>query len=420
MNLQVPSSSVDGPLSKPVTVVFTACSANYLVKALAMCLSVLEQHPDDIDIVVLLVDRKRPVTLNHPRVRLLWAEDLGVPDFLACAFKYNIIELNTALKPFTALYLLDRYRKVIYLDPDVCMFSRLDTVLDAFDGASVLFTPHALSPYEGNGRPTDQDLLRFGAFNLGFFAVCDTPNSRALLAWWHRQCQTHCYYEPQMGLGVDQKWIDLAPSFFEGVRILKHPGLNVAFWNLHERELSCTASAWLVNQQTPLVFIHFSSFVESDASAVADKQTRYAPGSRADFSAAAQIYRQHLRSAQGMASLETDYGFATFDDGRSISPMLRRMYAVHREDFFSECSDPFRDGGPVLEFASRRGLLSSRAASTQHQNFKVASAYQKEQRIIAALFRLALRLLGPDRYFALMRYLGHYSSTLNQADLLRR
>lgn len=412
---------MDGsPSSRPGAVVFTACSANYLGKALAMCLSVLEQHPDDVDIVVLLVDRKREVTINHPRLRLLWAEDLGFPDLLACAFKYNIIELNTALKPFTALHLLDQYRKVIYLDPDVCVFSRLGVVLDALDGASVVFTPHALSPYEGEGRPTDQDLLRFGAYNLGFFAVSDKPDSRSLLAWWHRQCQTHCYYEPQMGLGVDQKWIDLASAFFDGVQILKHPGLNVAFWNLHEREISHEASTWLINRKTPLVFIHFSSFVDSDPSVVADKQTRYAPGSRADFSAAAEVYRHYLKSAQGLASLEANYGFATFDDGRSISPMLRRMYAVHRDDYFADCRDPFRADGPVLDFARRRGLLSARSASTQHQNFKVASAYRKEQRIIAALFRLVLRLLGPDRYFALMRYLGHYTSTLNQSDLLRR
>lgn len=418
MNRQVATRAAAEMRGKRASAIFTACSANYLTKALAMCRSALQHNPVT-DVVVLLVDRKRPVAVNDPRIRILWAEDLGFPNFLHCAFKYNIIELNTALKPFAAMRLLEEYRKVVYLDPDVCVFSAIDPVLQALDESPAVFTPHALSPYAGKGRPSDQDLLRFGACNLGFFAVDDSAQARALLSWWHTQCLSLCYYEPQLGLGVDQKWIDLASSFFEGVRILRHPGLNVAFWNLHERAISRSGSAWVVNGETPLVFIHFSSFVVADASCVADKQTRHAPGTRPDFTAAAEVYRLFLREAEDLATLETTYGFAAFDNGSVISPMLRRMYAVHETDRFADCPDPFMASGPVHAFARQHGLSSSRPASTQHQNFKVASAYRKEQRAITFVFRVILRVLGPDRYFALMRYLGHYSSTLNQADLLR-
>lgn len=412
-----PASALLAP-HYPVAV-FTACSANYLTKALAMCLSVLEQHPSGIDVLILLVDRKRPVKLDHTRVRLMWAEDVGFPDLQKCAFKYNIIELNTALKPFAALKLLGQYGKVIYLDPDVCVFSPLSCVIDALDEASTVVSPHAMSPYEGAGRPTDQDLLRFGAYNLGFFAVSDTIHARALLNWWHKQCSALCFYEPQNGLGVDQKWIDLAPAFFEGVRIHKDPGINVAFWNLHERNLSRTENGWWVNSDARLVFVHFSSFVEADPSAVADKQTRYSPGSRPDFAQAAQVYRGWLHAAHGLAELETSYGFGSFRNGRPVSPMLRRMYAVYEAESFSACDDPFAADGPVYAFAERHGLLSRLSASTVHQNFKVAAAYGKERRAISMLFRLGLRLLGPDRYFALMRFISHYSSTLNQVDLLK-
>ena len=401
----------------PQTVVFTACSANYLNKALAMCLSV-RQHSPGIDTVVLLVDRKREVKLANPDVKLLWAEDLGFPGLLQCAFKYNIIELNTALKPFVARCLLIDYDKVIYLDPDVCVFAPLDGVVQALDDSAAVFTPHALSPYEGEGRPTDQDLLRFGAYNLGFFGVANRPQAHVLLDWWHRRCLALCFYEPLDGLGVDQKWMDLAPSFFDSVGILRDPGLNVAFWNLHERKLSCEGLHWQVNGASPLVFIHFSSFVEADPAAVADKQTRYQSGSRPDFAAAGAVYRGLLHAAKGLATLETGYGFSSFDNGRVIPPLLRRMYVLRLADEFTACADPFAASGPVFAFARRHGLLSSASASTQHQNFKVASAFRKEQRLISMLFRLMLRVLGPDRYFVLMRYLGHYASTLNQTDLL--
>lgn len=403
----------------PETVIFTACSVNYLDKAMAMCQSVRDHHPA-VDLVILLVDRKRPVTLATPDVRLLWAEDVGFPEYLQCAFKYNIIELNTALKPFVAMKLLENHRKVIYLDPDVCVFSSLDSVIVALDHHATAFTPHALSPYVGAGRPDDQDLLRFGCFNLGFFAANNSADALALLSWWHQQCVNNCFYEPQAGLGVDQKWMDLAPAFFDGVHILKDPGLNVAFWNLHERRLSCSPEGWWVNDAFPLVFVHFSSFVEADRAIVADKQTRHAAGSRPDFAAAGDVYRRYLAAAKNSVTVDDPaYGYAHFDDGAAISPALRRFYAVFLAARFAGSADPFPADGPVRDFARANRLLSSRSAVVAHTNFKAKSAYGKERKVIASVFRLALRVLGPDRYFSLLRYLAHYSSIFNQEDLIR-
>lgn len=402
------------------TVIFTACSVNYLAKAMAMCQSALDHHPD-VALVILLADKKRPINLLNPRVQLLWVEDLGFPDYLQCAFKYNIIEFNTALKPFTALKLLEDYKKVIYLDPDVCVFSPLTSVLSSLDEHSTVFTPHALSPYLGTGRPSDQDLLRFGCFNLGFFAANDSADAQMLLKWWHNQCLANCYYEPQAGLGVDQKWIDLAPAFFDGVHILKDPGLNVAFWNLHERRLKKSRIGWLVNDVTPLGFVHFSSFVETDRDIIADKQTRHAPGTRPDFSEIGDVYRQYLSVGKNLVTVDnTNYGYAQFDNNVSISPSLRRFYAIYKEDRFKDCVDPFLAIGPVYMFASSNNLLSFKPAVVSHTNFKVTASYLREQRIISTAFRWTLKLLGPDRYFTLLRYLAHYSSILNQGDLLKR
>lgn len=399
-------------------VIFTACSVNYLAKAMAMCHSALDHHPD-VDLVVLLVDRKRPIIMSHPRVHLLWAEEIEFPDYLQCAFKYNIIELNTALKPFVALKLLTTYKKVIYLDPDVCVFSPLTSVISSLDQYSTVFTPHALSPYTGDGRPSDQDLLRFGCFNLGFFAANDSADARKLITWWHRQCLDNCFYEPQVGLGVDQKWIDLAPAFFNGVHILKDPGLNVAFWNLHERQLSKSQTGWVVNDVFPLGFVHFSSFVESERTIIADKQTRHASGSRPDFSEVGDLYRKYLGLAKKSVSVEdADYGYSKFDNNISISPSLRRFYAVFKNQRFRECLDPFLSNGPVYIFADTNKLLSTKPPVVAHANFKTQVVYSKEQRLITAIFRWALRLLGPDRYFILLRYLAYYSSIFNQTDLL--
>lgn len=399
--------------------IFTACSVNYLSKAVAMCLSALEHEPQ-ASVFILLVDAKRDITLDDPRIRILWAEDLNFPDYLKCAFKYNIIEFNTALKPFTTLQLLSSYERVIYLDPDVCIFSPLTTIHAGLDEYSAVFTPHAMTPYDGVGRPCDRDLLRFGSCNLGFFAVRRSESSERLLKWWHERCREECFYEPHQGLGVDQKWIDLAFSFFNDLLLLKDPGLNVAFWNLHERMISRTSQGWRVNGDVALGFIHFSSFVESDENMIADKQTRYAPGSRPDFSLAAAVYRGYLQQAKAVVTvIDPAYRYSQFDNGDVISPALRRFYAVSDQSDVRAAVNPFAANGTVHRFARDYGLISNQPVSVTHSNFKVQVNYFQQQRIITSGFRFALRFLGPIRYFNFMRYLAHYSSLLNQGDLLR-
>lgn len=404
----------------PNSVIFTACSANYLGKAAGMALSALDHHPD-YDIVILVADGKRPVVIADGRIRLLWAEDLGFPAYLQSAFKYNIIEFNTALKPFAALHLLASYERVIYLDPDVCVFAPLATVHAGLDKYASVFTPHALTPYDGVGRPGDTDLLRFGSNNLGFFAVRRSKAAEQMLHWWHERCRLECFYEPQLGLGVDQKWIDLAFAFFDDMGLLKDPGLNVAFWNLHERQLSHTDAGWRVNGGTTLGFVHFSSFVDADEQAVADKQTRYAVGSRPDFSQAGKVYRDYLQRGRALVKVaDSRYSYGQFDNGATVSPALRRFYAVsERPEVLAELN-PFSAQGTVYRFAREQGLVSQRPAATTHINFKVQASYSRQQRFITIAFRWVLRLIGPDRYFNLMRYLAHYSSLLNQGDLLRK
>ena len=57
---------------------------------------------------------------------------------------------------------------------------------------------------------------------------------------------------------TDQRVVDFVPAFFEP-SILKDPGYNVAYWNLHGREVTADGPA-LRREQAPLRFFHFSGF----------------------------------------------------------------------------------------------------------------------------------------------------------------
>ena len=71
----------------------------------------------------------------------------------------------------------------------------------------------------------------------------------------------HCRIDKCYGVFVDQKWMDLAPLFFDKIKLVKNPGWNMAWWNFSERKLLETPDGYAVNQEdTPLVFFHFSGF----------------------------------------------------------------------------------------------------------------------------------------------------------------
>lgn len=396
----------------------TICSINYVGKALVLIDSYVKHHPDH-DIYLVLVDRKNDdIFIDRSNVKIIWAEDLGIPDFLKYAFTYDVIEFNTNVKPTALKLLLKSHEVVVYLDPDIKIYASLDPVFDALtSGASFVVTPHCNTPVLDGCKPDDLDFLKFGAFNLGFIAVNCCAEGLAFLDWWSERCLGHGFYEPQLGLGVDQKWVSLAPCYFPKMEILHDAGLNVAFWNLHERKLEARDGIWYVNQDTLLRFIHFSSFSENTPEVVAKKQTRFEPGSRPDFFLAAKVYANELLANASESFSKHRYTFDYFDDGSYVTPALRRFYAVFKDTIFKDEINPYRSNGPVMRFGKSHRLVGAPGQAVKRQIFKDMNSYGSQIKIINMMLRFSLFILGPYRYFNLMRYLAHISSLRNQTSM---
>lgn len=395
----------------------TICSINYIAKALVLVDSYMLHHPGH-NFYLILVDRKRQdVVIDRPRVSVIWAQDLGIPHFFKYAFTYDVIEFNTNVKPTALEFVLKSHDAVVYLDPDIKIYAPLVSVFEALETASLVVTPHSNTPILDGNKPDDLELLKFGAFNLGFVGVARCDEGLAFLDWWSTRCLAHGFYEPQLGLGVDQKWVGLAPCFFPAMQVLHDEGLNVAFWNLHERSLEHSDGAWLVNSRTPLKFIHFSSFNTGRPDDIAQKQTRFPPGSRPDFGVLARAYADELVANASEKFSATPYGFDYFDDGSYVTPALRRFYAQLKTGVLGQDENPYSTNGIVMKFATKYGLiLKSNNASKRH-TFKDMSAYSFQIKIINRMLRFTLYLLGPERYFNLMRYLAHISSLRNQTEM---
>jgi hypothetical protein len=69
--------------------------------------------------------------------------------------------------------------------------------------------------------------------------------------------------------------INYVPLFFKNVTISQNIGLNVAYWNFHEREITFENGKYRVNNKTDLIFFHFSNFKPKNKNVISPYFTRF-------------------------------------------------------------------------------------------------------------------------------------------------
>ena len=248
------------------TAICTIVSRNYFHSARTLMESMRDAQPDWERFVLIVDDPTLDIDPSREAMRLVSLSELDLPDATKLLFRYNILEANTAVKPWLLEWLFERhgFDRVLYLDPDIRAFSPFEEIVAAFDrGSSMVLTPHLTEPIHDAYRPTELDILKTGAYNLGFIALARHPQINRILSWWQSHLLYDCRIAKHEGIFVDQKWMEFAPSLFDDVCILRHPGYNIAYWNLMQREVRSSAGGYLVNG-LPLRFFHFSGLNARD------------------------------------------------------------------------------------------------------------------------------------------------------------
>lgn len=393
----------------------TIVSANYLHFAWTLAESFLRSHPDD-EFHLLLVDKMPDDFVSRdPRVHVLAVEDLGLPAFRSLAFKFDILELNTGVKPSYLKYLFSLGAdKVIYFDPDIYIFHPVELIYEALDSASVVLTPHILSPTPDEEHIYERDFLGTGVFNLGFVAVAATPQGRSFLDWWEERCLYFCYEDLRSGLFVDQKWINLAPCLFNEIYILRDPGCNVAYWNLHERALTRQADTYVVNGDAPLIFFHYSGYNPSRPDQLSRK-LRVPQHVDDTLKMLLLFYGERLRANGTEIYQKYAYAFKCFSNGQQISSLARRLYSVSIDRWGDQ--DPFDAKSEFYAAAKKAGLLSKedQAGRYSSNNLPVDDV---RIRVINRMLFVLPKIIGGDRYTMLMKYLSFITILRNQRQLL--
>ncbi|MGE3807647.1 MAG: hypothetical protein AB7K24_23540 [Gemmataceae bacterium] len=307
--------------------VCSVISKRSLAKARVLAESLRAYQPQ-IPYHVLLVDHVdgcfRPD--NEP-FQLVTLDELGLPGQLGYCFQYTPLELCCFCKPYFMSYLFRRQfaSKLIYLDADILLLHALDEIPRLLDRYSILLTPHLDRPYDDDKQPDEESILRAGVHNAGFLGLAHCDETQRFLDWWCSRLRTGCVVDLPRGLFADQKWLDLVPGLFQNAHVLRDPGYNVAYWNLHSRTLTIQAGQICVNGG-PCYFFHFSGFDPDEQDQLSRHQNRHCLGNLPVVKLLCDYYRARLASFNDRLAAQWPYSYARFDNGAAIPNFVRRLY----------------------------------------------------------------------------------------------
>jgi hypothetical protein len=226
--------------------------------------------------------------------------------------------------------------KMLYIDPDVLITAPLKQLYEELEIYDIVLTPHLDTDYPDDGLlPDDGYILRAGVFNLGFIGINASDNAASFLSWWKSKLYNGCVVDVQNGYFVDQKFIDLAPVFFGNIFVEKDTGYNVAYWNLHSREISMDNGTWLCNGR-PMYFFHFSGFnpERSEISNyIPSDISRHHFSNRPDLGPLFNEYKELLVRNGHRTASTWPYSFAYFTTGEPIPRELRIEYRNRPSDW---------------------------------------------------------------------------------------
>lgn len=317
---------------KPLAIL-TIVSNNYLHFARTLMQSVKEHHPEAHRYCVIVDTDPTPAAALKEEFDTLTLAELDLPFGDEFMFQYTILELNTAVKPWALQQLLDRgHSSVFYIDPDIYLYKPLNEVSALLnDGASLVLTPHLLAPMTDLKNPNELAIRVAGTYNLGFCALSKQAAAYKFLTWWQGKLERHCVVDITSSIFVDQSWVDLAPGMFDNVKVLRHPGYNIAYWNIAQRSVEREGERFLVNQQD-LAFFHYSGIDPQNPQNLSKHQNRFTLETVEP--AVKTLVLDYCAKVVGNGSAEyrkLPYGYTNFNDGTKISVETRKQFRNNPE-----------------------------------------------------------------------------------------
>ena len=311
-----------------ITAAFTIVAKNYVPYALVLAESFLEHNPNSSFYCVVVDEEVAPSALASKGVKFIGFPSISarLDDFWLMSTMYDVTEFSTSLKPFVLEYLLDDHDVVLYIDPDICVYSDLSSLVNDTHAHGWSLTPHCLAPMQRDGNtPSEADIMQSGIFNLGYIGV--SQRALPMLRWWQERLRRDAISDPAKQLFTDQRWIDMAAVLFEPY-VERNPAYNVAYWNLDQRPLGIADDVVTVDGN-PLKFFHFSGF-NPERPWWLSKHHPVVPRNLVSSSDALMMlcddYGQRVNESQENMGLSTPYRWNEAFPGFSLTAPMRRYF----------------------------------------------------------------------------------------------
>lgn len=394
-------------------IVFTICAKNYLAQALSLKESLLRNNKD-VDFMIFLAD-----LADAPKIpEVVTLESGWLKNWKQMAFKYDVVEFSTSIKPFAIDYLLDKgYENVVYLDPDTYVFGSLDYVFSNLKDYSIILTPHRCFPTTTQDPVPDTMVSNVGIYNLGFIALRKDTVSLKITKWWKAKLSVQCYNDVSNGLFVDQKWADFFIGFFPKDILISHNlGLNFAIWNIQERQIFYVNDKAMVKDRlssgcsNELVFVHFSGFSPLVPDRLDKRLESVTKKTHPELEPLMDEYRdvEIKNNYEYFSSLK--YSFNLFDNGLPINSIDRRAFRMF-ESKWADIDDPFDSKGIIYKTLDQAKLIShDRCLISNVKNPNKSVSISKKYKIAHLLMKAIQKVVGIDRYIKLLRGLNIFSS----------
>jgi hypothetical protein len=179
--------------------------------------------------------------------------------FLAAFQYYNPVEMSCLAKYVGLSHILrtSPADTFVYADADILVLSEFSGAVGEIGDGVILATPHQFGT---TSDAKEHEFLLYGWLNAGLFCIRRDSQTQPLLDWLVHRVSRRGFYAPQYGMSADQTWFSSLPFVFpDATRISRHPGLNVGYWNLEQRQLTRSIGEFQING-SPLLAFHFSGF----------------------------------------------------------------------------------------------------------------------------------------------------------------
>jgi len=167
----------------------------------------------------------------------------------------STLEYYFTMTPHILRYVFDHApdaERVAYLDSDLFFFGPVATIWNEVGDAPVALIPH-------NFHTRARRYARFGTYNVGWVSFHRDPQGLACLDYWAQSCRDWCRDTPEPGRFADQGYLDHFDQIAPDMTIIRHPGCNLAPWNIANHTISFDGARVTVDSD-PLIFFHFAGF----------------------------------------------------------------------------------------------------------------------------------------------------------------